>query len=142
MMDRLITAWYELLNGNITYNGGAIPVYTEDAPADRTSHYILLTAEGETDDSNNNRFEFNTVVVIQVVTVHRNNVKRSIVDDIDRQIFNLVLPSANANVLPWQDGIQIINVKRDTTTYLYEDDGATDKYYTKASRYNHKIIIR
>jgi hypothetical protein len=142
MMDRLITAWYELLNGNITYNSAPIPVYTEDAPADRQSHYIILRAEGGTDDSNNNRFEENAVVVIDIVTVHRNNVKRSIADDIDRQIFNLVLPTANVNVLPWQDGIQIVNVKRDTTAYLYEDDGATDKYYTKASRYNHKIIIR
>lgn len=139
-MDELMNAWYELLNENITYNSATIPVYKEDAPASATSHYILLRAEGETDQSNNHQFHFASVVVVDVVTFHINNVKRSVVDDISTQIFNLVFPSNNANALPEQESIQILNVKQDTTTYLYEDDGVTDKVYRKIIRYSHTII--
>lgn len=141
-MDELMNAWYDLLNQNITYNSAIIPVYKEDADAAATSHYILLRAEGETDQSANHQFHFASVVVVDVVTVHKNNVKRSIVDDISTQVFNLVFPVKNANNLPAQANIQILNVKQDTTTYLYEDDGVTDKVYRKVIRYSHTIIKR
>lgn len=141
-MDELMNSWYNLLNQNVTYNSAIIPVYKEDAPADATSHYILLRAEGETDQSANHQFHFASVVVVDVVTVHKNNIKRSIVDDISTQIFNLVFPVKNANALPAQQNIQILNAKQDTTTYLYEDDGVTDKVYRKVIRYSHTIIKR
>lgn len=142
MMDELLNSWYNLLNQNISYNSAIIPIYKEDAPASETSHYIVLTAEGETDQSANNQFHFASVVVVDVVTVHKNNVKRSIVDDISTQVFNLVFPVKNANALPAQQNIQILNVKQDTSTYLYEDDGVTDKLYRKVIRYSHTIIKR
>ncbi|CAB4140246.1 hypothetical protein UFOVP402_15 [uncultured Caudovirales phage] len=139
MMNDLITAWYQLLNGNVTYSSAVVPVYLEDAPADETSHYILLTAEGLTDDSDNSQFRYAATVVVDVVTVHKSNVRRSIADDISLQIHNLVFPVKNVSALPVQAGIQVLNVKQDTSTYLYEDDGVS-KYYRHVIRFTQTII--
>jgi len=141
MNGKLMDSYFELLDGNITYDSAIIKVYKEDAPSSTNTHYVLLRAEGLTDSSNNDRFEFQSIVVVDVVTVHKTNVNRSIADNISDQIFNLIFPVKNVNNLPVQSGIQILNVKLDTSTYLYEDDDVS-KYYRHVMRFFNYLIKR
>lgn len=137
-MDKLMNAWYSLLNGFLTYNSINVPVYKEDIPEDFNGHYVLLRAEGETDAGNKRSFSSDSVIVVDIVTTFENNVNRSVVDNIDNQILALVLPTAQTNGLSAQSGVQILNVKMETSAYLQQyDQGDQTAIYRKVSRYRH-----
>lgn len=144
-MNLLMDSWFDLLEGLITYSGKTVKIYKEDTPEDLdptptvSEHYILLRAEGETDQSNKKSFVNDTVIIVDIVTKFNNNVNRSVVDNIDNQINALVLTSPWITGLPAQSGMQILNVQRETTNYLYEGDNI-NKYYRKVSRYNARIL--
>lgn len=144
-MNKLFDSWFDLLDGAITYSGKSVKVYLEDVPEDTdttgtvSEHYILLRAEGEADDSNKRSFAFDTVVIVDIVTVFQNNVNRSVVDNIAGQIDALVLTRPFTTGLAAQSGMQIINVKRETSNYLREGDNINN-YYRKVSRYNHRLL--
>lgn len=144
-MDKLLDSWYSLLNGALTYSGKSVKVYKEDAPEDLdpsptvSEHYVIIRAEGETDQSNKSKFVFDSVVIVDIVTVFENNVNRAVVDNIDGQIGALVLTSPYSTGLADQSGMQILNVTRETSTYLREGDSIKN-YYRKVSRYNSRIL--
>jgi len=140
MMDELMNSWYNLLNGNITVSSATVPVYKWDAPATETGNYIVIRPESTTDGSFNNQFHFVGIVLLDICTVHRNNVSSAGAESIRNQIFDLVFPVKNANALPSQPNVQILNVKEDTTTYLYEDDGVSDKTLRLIVRYYHTLV--
>lgn len=143
-MDKLLDSWFDLLDGNITYSGKSVKVYKEDTPEDLdttptvSEHYILLRAEGESDQSNKRSFVFDSVVIVDIVTKFNNNINRSVVENIDGQVTALVLPTHQTG-LGTQSGMQILNVERETSNYLAETDNK-DKYYRKVSRYNSRIL--
>jgi hypothetical protein len=143
-MAALMDAWFDLLDGVITYSGKSVKVYKEDTPEDLdetptvSPHYILLRAEGETDDSTKQYFINESIVIVDIVTKFHNNVNRSVADNIDGQISALVLPT-RANGLPTQSGMIIANVSKQTTNYLYETS-EQGKYYRKICRYKQDIF--
>lgn len=144
-MNKLLDSWFDLLDGNITYSGKTVKVYKEDTPEDldetatQSEHYILLMAEGETDQSNKRSFVNDTVVLVDIVTKFNNNVNRTVVDNIDGQIGALILTAPYQTGLGTQSGMQILNVKRESANYLHEGDNIK-KYYRKVSRYNSRIL--
>lgn len=137
VMEQLTDAWYELLNGNLTYGSKEVKVYSEDADNNDTFHHVEIKAESETDDSNKTSFVTNPVIVIDIVTVHSIAVKKSVVNDIDNQIRELLFPTRSC-ALPLLDGLQVTLVKPQGGTYLNDFDG-TKKYYRKVTRYQHRI---
>ena len=142
--DKLSNSWYALLNDQITYSGKTVKGYKEDAPEDTdtsptvSEHYYIIRVEGETDQSNKKSFVNDTVVIVDIVTKFENNVNRAVVDNIAGQIDALVLPTQQTG-LAAQSGMQILNVKRETTNYLREGDNINN-YYRKVSRYNHRLL--
>lgn len=128
----LMNAWYSLLSGQ------SFTVYKEDVPETEEGNYVLLRAEGGSEDNNKRSFADDTVIVVDIVSVHQNNVDRSVVEAIDNTIGNLILPTSRTNGLTVQSGMQILNVRRENFTYLTEED-ETKKYYRKVSRYAHKV---
>lgn len=139
-MDKLMNAWALLLDGFLTYNSVNVPVYKEDIPEDFDSHYVLLRAESEFDAGNKRSFATESVVVVDIVTLFQNNVNRSVADNIDGQIAALILPTVAVNALSAQSGMQILNVKMETCTWIREyQDGSQTSIYRKVSRYNHLI---
>lgn len=115
---KLLNAWYVLLNGNISKN-----VYRVDAPATETGDYVLLRAESETDATNNNRHVSNIVIITEVVTRHSIKIDDSVAPGIDDEIVSLLFTAPGVNNLPAQTGIQITDVRRESGTYINEDDG-------------------
>ena len=142
-MGKLLDSWYALLNGAVTYSGKSVKVYKESVPLDsdpsatRSEHYILLRAEGESDNSNKTAFATDSIMIVDIVTRFNNSVDRSVVENIDGQVTALVLPTQQTG-LGSQSGMQILNVKRESTTYLTETN--IEKYYRKVSRYNTRIL--
>jgi hypothetical protein len=127
----LMNAWYQLLN-----NGG-LSVYKEDVPENVEGNYVLLRAEGGTSQNNKRSFADETVIVVDIVTQFQSMIDRSEVETIDNTINGLILPTMQ-NGLTAQSGMQILNVNRETFTYLTETDNEK-KYYRKVSRYVHTI---
>ena len=137
-MDKLVNAWYALLNGALTYNSLPVGVFQEDVPEDTEGHYVILRAEGETGVSNKRSFALDSVVVVDIVTVFQNNVDSSVANNIDNQIAGLILTSPGVNGLSAQSGFQILNVTMETSSYLREyDNGSETAIYRKVSRYRH-----
>ena len=143
-MGRLLDAWHALLSGSLSYSGKSVMVFKEDAPIDFGSaaiseHYVLLRAEGESDQSNKRSFVNDTVVIVDIVTKHTININRSVVENIDGQITALALTAPFRTGLSAQAGMQILNVTRETSNYLAESNN-TEKTYRKVSRYNSRIL--
>lgn len=136
VMKPLVDAWFDLLDGNLTYGGQEVKVYKEDAANNNTFHYVLLRAESETDDSNKATFVTRAVVIVDIITVHPVSVKRSIVDEIDDQIRELIFPTRQHALVT--DDFQILNVSPVSSMYLNDFDG-TKKIYRKITRFINRI---
>lgn len=127
-------AYYSLLK-NIAYD-----VFKEDAPEGQNTHYVLIRAEGETDGSNKRSFVDEAVVVIDIVTVFKNNIDRSVVETIDGIVRGLILPTPFRSGLTAPSGFQFLNVTREQSAYFPEEEGVK-KYYRKVSRYSQRIHL-
>lgn len=130
-MAETIDAWYTKLNGI------SVPVFIESVPDDHLTDYVLLRAEGETNNSTKSYYGKSAVVVVDIVTVFQNMINTRTVDDIDGEITDLVLPDLGGHDLT-VSGFQISSIQAENSTYLQEDDGEK-KYYRKITRYNHLI---
>jgi hypothetical protein len=142
-MDKELNAWFALLSGNLSYSGKSVKVYKEDVPEIfsplDSEHYVILIAESESDDSNKRSFATNTVISVDIVTKFVNNIDRSVVDDIDGQINALALTSPYQSGLASASGLQRLNIKRETTTYITEKT-TQETIYRKVSRYISRIL--
>ncbi len=135
-MDALLNAWYDLLNGQITYNSVPVKIYPGDPANDDYGHHVIIRAESETDASNGSSFMLNSVVGIEIVTVFPVSIDKSVVNDIDNQIRQLLFPTRQCALVT--DGFQILNVRLLSSTYLDDDDGVR-KYYRKETRFFHLL---
>lgn len=145
-MNELIHAWYNLLNGHLTYGGLNVGVFMEDVfedyPAPNVGstdspHYVWIRGEGGTDDSNKARFSDDDVVIIDIVTTFNGNVNRSVVEAIDSAIRALVYSSPSVHNFSQPANMQLGQTIRVTSNYVYEPPeqvGAT-VVYRKISRY-------
>jgi len=129
----ILDAWYDLLSGSIS-----VDVFKEDAPSDQEANYVVISVESGTASNNKSNFSDEVVVITDIVTMFGNNVDRSVAEGIDGEINALVLPTRQTG-LTNPSGVQILNVKRDTFSYLIEAD-SSKKYYRKISRYTHTLF--
>lgn len=137
-MKELMDEYYATLNNSVTYDGELVDVFKEDAPEGQTTHFIELRGEGGSDNSNKTKFADDCVVIVDIVTIFQNNVDRSVVEAIDASVKALITSSpfeGNLSVT----GKQVLNVTRETFTYITEQDD-TNKYYRKVSRYVNRVL--
>lgn len=137
VMDALLNSWFALLDGNLSFDSREVKVYPTDADNSDDFHHVIIRAESETDESNKTSFVTKAVVIIEIVTVHSVSINKSVANNIDNQVRELLFPTRHHN-LPALNGLQITNVIPQGGSYLDEDDG-TKKYYRKVTRYNHRI---
>ena len=142
-MKELLQAWINLLDGFITYNGKAVQVFKIDLPEDFietatvSPHYIWLYGEGGSDDSNKHNLVSDDVVVVNVVTVHENNVNPDVAETIDASIRARLYASPTVHNLIASNGKQFGQTIRET--YYYTTEGDVQKQYRKISRYKTRI---
>lgn len=124
-------AYYDALDGI------SVPVYKEDVPMDEKGHHVVIRVESETDSSHKSGFVTNPIVVTDVCGVFGNEIDPDVVDEIDSEIREILLPDVGSRSLV-SSGIQIVNIKPESSTSFGEDDG-TKKYYRKITRWTQRI---
>jgi hypothetical protein len=109
-------AYFELLNGNLSYAGQPVPV--SDGQTMGHKLYVVIGEQDGTDNSTFQSFDSNETIVIDIISKTNSTGSRSPIDAVASQILNLVLPAPAHNGLPGQAGVQINCVKKDGDRYL------------------------
>jgi len=135
VMGKLMDSWQELIDSTIS-----VPVYKEGSvPEDEKRNYVELRAEGETENDTKHNFASDAVVITDIVTRFNLAIDRSVCERIDGEIKALIKSSPGIHNLIPQTGMQILDVKPETTSYFEEYESGI-KYYRKIVRYTHKIV--
>ena len=134
VMDKLMNSWYTKLNNVIS-----VPVYKEGSvDQDYDGNYVELRAEGEVNDDTKQSFRSDAVVVVDIVTRFKHATNRSVCEQIDNEIKQLVKPSPGSVGLSQQSGMQIQHVYPQTSSYFEENEKGI-RYYRKIVRWTHRI---
>lgn len=132
-MGPLMDSWDSLLSSELS-----VPVSKEDAQEDVGNTYVVIRAESETGANNKHSFADTAIIIVDIVSRFKNNVNRQIVENIDSEINAALFNGPYDHNLPAQSGMQILNVFRENTQYINEDNGSV-RYYRKISRYSHRL---
>jgi hypothetical protein len=120
--NNLRTAYLNILNGNITYNGKDVPVYGNDSFETTPQNYVIITDIVETADNNNQNFTTNSVVSIDIFSEQYLKRDNSIVDNISNQILNILMPTTKLQDIG-DTYFQIFPIERSSSTYLTLNEG-------------------
>lgn len=94
--DKLYSVLYSSLNGNVTYGGEQIPVYSV-LPQSAQNDYIYLADYNLTADETKSEFMQNGYINIQVVTRYdHDGFSNKKVDNIAAQVKNLLKPTISS----------------------------------------------
>lgn len=135
-------AYYDLLDGNITYNGSPIPVYDEEADPSGNSFYIIISTVTDTDKPVKSKFFSDTQIVIDVITLldYQITKEKEIVDVICGKIMNLVLPTPDTTGIADTADFQAVSVRRESSNHLPVADTGTKKVVRRVLRFTQTIV--
>ena len=112
-------AYYDLLNGVLTYNGNAVPVVDDVKKlADLATIWVLLNNQAGSDLSTFQTFDSEETIVLDIVFKATTRANKEIVDNIAGQILPLVLPAPGISGLISGPGMQINCVKLKDDRYV------------------------
>jgi len=143
---RLKNAWFQKLNGNIFISSVPISVHREDAGALPSSHYVLIRSGGSRNENTDNSFMRRVSLFIQIVTKFSSTetINDEIVESIEEQITQLVMPDGQANLddaLTDGTDFQVNNVINQDDSYeTFEDTDNSLKYHIKTTRWEHLAV--
>jgi hypothetical protein len=125
--EPLRTAYYQLLNGNLTWLAANVPVSDSvEKLADKDNTYVLLTQQNGFSVNDQGAFRSEETMLIDIVS-RGTRVSKSTVDNIAGQIFALLFPSVQGNALPAQPGLSVINMRITDDRYLvFQTTGAVN----------------
>lgn len=120
-------AYYQVLNGSLTYKSAPVPVYDKQIPvADgidpNPTVYVLIESQYNADVSSKSSFDNNHNIQITIISKALKNNSGRANDEVGGQILQLVYPTRVGSPLQ-VDGCQVIN-----TLVLSDNvfDGFTD----------------
>lgn len=134
----LLAAYFNCLDGNITYDGEPVKIYNVGVSADENNHHIQLRPESEFNNSNKSSFVISPVIIADIITYHAGAIDASIVEVIDDQLKTLLLPTRRTNGLAPISGVQITSIAFDNGTYLDGFDGKKHEY-RKIIRFTNRL---
>lgn len=135
-------AYFNALDGNITYNGSTIPVYDEEADETGGDYYILVSTITDADFPNKTKFMNDVEVLIDVVSQNnfRVDLVKRIVDAITEKVLNQILPSVGSSSLSDDANFQIVDVRKSGTQHIPIIDTGTKKIVRRLTRFTQLII--
>lgn len=135
-------AYFNALDGNITYNGSTIPVYDEEADETGGDYYILISTITDADFPNKGKFMNDVEVLIDVVSQNnwRVDLVKQIVDSITAKIMNVIIPSVGSTSLSDNADFQIVDVRKAATQHVPIIDTGTKKIVRRLTRFTQLII--
>ncbi len=125
--EPLRTSYYQLLNGNLSFNAVNVPVSDSvEKLSDKVNIYVLLTQQNGFSVNDQGAFRSEETMLIDIVS-RGTRVAKSTVDNIAGQIFALLFPSVQGNALPAQPGLSVINMRITDDRYLvFQTTGAVN----------------
>lgn len=131
-------AYYELLNGNLTSGGNAVPV-GDDVVEDTADVYVILAAQSGSDNSTFQSFDSIETIDLDIVYKGGAFVNKGVVDNVANQILQLVVPSPQVNALPAQIGVQVNCVELTGDRYLDFGLNNSDSVVRRILTYTQKV---
>lgn len=142
-VGRLKAAWYDKLNGQLTYNSQSVPVFREDANKLPSSHYVIIKAGGAFNERTADAFMKRAFLLITVITKFSGaeGINDQVVDEIDEQIQNLITPTTLDDALTDGPDFQVLNVSAEDESYdTFIDTDQSIKYHIKTTRWEHLAV--
>lgn len=135
-------AYFNALDGNITYNGSTIPVYDEEADETGGDYYIIISTITDADFPNKGKFMNDVEVLIDVVSQNnwRVDLVKQIVDSITGKIMAAIIPSIGTTLLIENADFQIVDVRKASTQHVPVIDTGTKKIVRRLTRFTQLII--
>lgn len=135
-------AYFNALDGVITYNGSTVPVYDEEADETGGDYYILISTITDADFPNKGKFMNDVEVLIDVVSQNnwRVDLVKQIVDSITAKIMNVIIPSVGNTSLSDSADFQIVDVRKAGTQHVPIIDTGTKKIVRRLTRFTQLII--
>lgn len=135
-------AYFNALDGVITYNGSTIPVYDEEADETGGDYYIIISTITDTDLPNKAKFMNDVEVLIDVVSQNnwRVDLVKQIVDSITAKILAVIIPSVGSTSLSDGADFQIVDVRKASTQHVPIIDTGTKKIVRRLTRFTQLII--
>lgn len=116
------TKYFELLDGNVTFNSNSVPVFDAYAVPDNATYpYILLSSQTSNQLLIKRCKRYNASILIDIVTGSTDPIGRSDSEDIAEQIDNIVNPGSFIDPELTAYGYQLGN------TFLESTNDLTDK---------------
>lgn len=116
----LRTAYYQLLNGNLLYNGVGVPVSDDLKKLQDTgaNAYVLLSNQDGVDAGTFQSWDSDENITLDIVFKATARANKQVVDNIAGQILTLLFPTPGHAALPRQAGVQINCVRLSADRYL------------------------
>lgn len=128
---------FALLDGNISYDGGVIPVYEgEDTPI--LPYKIILGDYSDSGKPNKHGFQSEASQVIEIISEQATGMKKH-VDAIGQLVCNLIHPSPRSTQWSTTD-LTIVMQGKPGLRHLIEDSGDNKRIVRLIMRYNIIII--
>lgn len=138
-------SYFDLLEGNITYNGTTIPVYDEEADETGNDFYIIVSTVTDAYIPVKTKFFNEVTILIDVVTTF--DVKmysgsdpqpkmKEICDVITGKILNLVKPTRDTTGIADNSDFQVIDVKKESSQHFPVFDTETKKIIRRLTRFS------
>lgn len=110
-------AYFDLLDGQLSYNGASVPVGDDVIDGD-PDVYVILASQTGGDNSSFQTFDSEETIDLDIVHKGGSFVNKNVVDNVAGQIFSLVRPSPTSIGLPPQPGVQVNCVRVTGDRYL------------------------
>jgi len=135
-------AYFNALDGAITYNGSTIPIYDEEADETGGDYYIIISTITDADLPNKGKFMNDVEVLIDVVSQNnwRVDLVKQIVDSITAKILAVIIPSVGSTSLIENADFQIVDVRKASTQHVPIIDTGTKKIVRRLTRFTQLII--
>lgn len=109
-------AVYQVLNGNLSYDGNNVPVFDEKRKLSSTDNlFVILGTQRETDDNTDDAFITDSSIDIEIQHRTEFEVSKDAIDDVSNQILQIILPTPQTSGFPVQNLFQIQLVRRSST---------------------------
>lgn len=107
-------AFYEALEGQLTYDGDAVEVVDEQASG-TTPIYVVLSNQDSSEDRVFSKFKHDAFILLQVVHKTDYSASKIAVDNVANQICEIIKPTPSTNGLAAQEEFSFTSVKLEST---------------------------
>ena len=99
--QKLRKSYFDALDGNLTWDGGAVPVVDEKLDVQITDQdvYIIMTAQNEVDANNKTYWARECDIELRIINRRKATNTKEVVENVSDQVLTLLYPTKNTTVL-------------------------------------------